>query len=709
MSTYRPSYRSDIAALLTLLVLLFTFTTPLASCSMAKSFEQYDKFCIIQDTETPTNEHWAHYLYTHLRHRCQLPELLTERNSPGANTLVVRINFDPDMGRSYRVDFSSSQLTLSAGNKDVMLWLCYQFISKVAESDRRFNATDLPPAAIEMDNTSGEMTFEFRGISSPSNNNEDLFGVAASHSVDYHWALWGHNLRKIIKQSNIKAGKDIYAEINGQRDTTQLCFSSKTLYSIIEDYIADQWGEGDANAPERFTIMPMDNRHACTCSLCTAAGNTADNATPAVTDMVVRLANRFPKQMFFTTAYITTRKRPTQKLPDNVGVLISAMDLPMTYDFKSSPEFSDFDSSIKAWQQLTSTIYIWDYARNFDDYLTPYPCLNILQQRILYYQQLGVKGILINGSEDKYSTLDDMQTATIQALLTNPELDIDKYTRTYLHRFYPKTADIIGDYYSQLEDKVKEQNIVLPYYGGIEDELAYIDINDFETFRTTLDSQAKQTTGDERTRLNKMLTALSFTSLEVMRLKDNPVSLEKAAEQLEILSGYESFADMQESKEALGSLETYIEQWKDDTQNAIPNPLLGTTIQAQDKEQNAQCGKLTDGRLGFYSDYHTCWVLSRQPWQLTLPPISKGSILSLSLLVAPAWHIWQPQQIEILQNNKVIATWTTPSTPTDKSTLFRSFVEININAADKTLPIIIKMEPVTMERATIACDEITVY
>ena len=85
------------------------------------------------------------------------------------------------------------------------------------------------------------------------------------------------------------------------------------------------------------------------------------------------------------------------------------------------------------------------------------------------------------------------------------------------------------------------------------------------------------------------------------------------------------------------------------------------------------------------------------------------SILSLSLLVAPAWLIWQPQQIEILQNNKVIATWTTPSTPTDKSTLLRSFVEINISAADKTLPIIIKMEPVTMERATIACDEIIVY
>ena len=709
MSIYKLSYPSNLAGLLA--ALFFSLLAmPLASCTAAKSFEQYDKFCIIQNTETPSNEHWAHYLYTHMDRRCQLPALLSERNTPGANTLVVKINFDPTMADSYQVDYTASEIILSAGTKELMLWLCYQFISKVAENDNRFNASDLPPASIEIDNIRGRMPFEFRGIASPGNSQEDLFGIAASHNVDYHWALWGHNLRKIIKRSSIKAGKDIYAEINGQRDTTQLCFSSQTLYNIIEDYIADQWGEGTANAPDRFTIMPMDNRHACTCSLCTAAGNTADNATPTVTDMVVRLANRFPKQMFFTTAYITTRKRPAQKLPDNVGVIISAMDLPMTYDFKSSPEFSDFDSSIKAWQQLTSTIYIWDYARNFDDYLTPYPCLNILQQRILYYQQLGVKGILINGSEEKYSTLDDMQTATIQALLTNPELDIDKYTRTYLHRFYPKTADIIGDYYSQLEDKVKEQNIVLPYYGGIEDELTYIDISDFETFRTTLDSQAKQTTGDERTRLNKMLTALSFTSLEVMRLKDNPVSLEKAAEQLEILSGYESFADMQESKEALGSLETYIEQWKDDTQNAIPNPLLGTTIKANDKELDAQCSKLTDGRMGFYTDYHTCWVVHKGQWQLTLPPHKSGSsTLTLSMLVAPAWHIWLPQQIQVTQGDKIIATWTTPSTPTDKSILYRKFVEIDISPADKNSPITLQMTPVNQERATIACDEITVY
>lgn len=685
---------------------------PLNSCSATKSFGEYEKFCIIQATESPANEHWAHYLYTHFSHRCELPELVTEQNAPGSNTLVVKVCLDSTLGKTYKIDVIHDEMQLSAGNKEVMLWLCYQFISKVAESDNRFRANDLPPAAIDMQNIIGEFPFEFRGISSPNNANEDLLGVTASHNVDYNWALWGHNLRKVVKLSGSSANPDIYAKVNGQKDTTQYCFSSKALYKIIENYIVDQWGEGEQGAPERFTIMPMDNRKVCTCHLCTAAGNTPTNATPAVTKMIEKVAKRFPKQQFFTSAYITTQQRPTHRLPDNVGVLISAMDLPMVYDFRQTNEFTDFDNSIKAWLKLTPNIYIWDYMRNFDDYLTPYPCLQIMQQRILYYKDLGVKGIFVNGSEEKFSTFDDMQTATLQALLSNPELDVKQYTETYLRRFYHKTAATIAEYYTRLEDKVKNENICLPYYGGIEEELQYIDPREFNEFRMTLDKQAKQTTGDERMRLNKMLTALSFTPLETMRLKDNPVSLEKATELLEILSGYESFKDMAESKEALGSLETYIEQWNDDAQNAPRDNLLihqPLTINNPLNEDSDAAAKLTDGKLGFYSDYHTCWVVSKAEWQINIPA-TQATTLKLSLLVAPAWRIWEPQQIELSQADKVLATWTGRDAPTDKTLLRRSFVELSLAEADKNKPLTLKMKPVSnRERATIACDEIMAF
>ncbi|MBO4593369.1 MAG: DUF4838 domain-containing protein [Bacteroidaceae bacterium] len=692
-------------------LLLWTCVVPLSSCSAGKTFDQYERFCILQSKETPDNERWAHYLYNQLNHRTDLPSIITERNAPGELTMMVRISFDPSLGNTYKIEFVADELILSAGNKDVMLWLCYQFISKLAEQDSRFSGSDLPPAAIEIETTTGEWPFEFRGISSPSNVGEDMLAITASHNVDSDWALWGHNINKVIKAiaedqpSMVK--EDIYAEVNGRRDSTQYCFSSQSLYKILEYYIADQWGEGSNDDYGRFTIMPMDNRKVCTCSKCLAAGNTADNATPAVTSLTERLAKRFPHQRFFTSAYASTRKRPDHQLPTNVGVLVSAMDIPMVYDFKSSTDFADFDANLKAWLKLTPEVYIWEYARNFDDYLTPYPCLSILQQRLQYYKELGVKGVFINGSEDKYSTFDDMQTAALQAMLTNPQLDLKQFVTTYFHRFYPKTGDILASYYTDLEEQVKNQNIELPYYGGIDEELRYIDADAFQTFCTTLDSKAKTTDREERFKLNKMLTGLSFTPLEIMRLRDNPVQIEKAAERLEILSGYEAFPDMAESKEALGSLETYIEQWNDDSQNAPKEDLLkAQSIKAIAGISDQEAAQLTDGRLGFYSDYHTCWVISRKEWQLQLPAQTQAKTLRLSLLVAPAWYLWEPEQIEVYQSGNLLSRWNTQSTPSDKRVCQRNFVDIDISNANPGIPLTIKMKPVNKERAAIACDEI---
>lgn len=721
MFTSRYTYRSKAEspklkvqssrgqAVMQLLMLFAILLVPLSSCSSPKNFGQYDQFCIIQSKETPQNEKWAHYLYSHIAKRCSLPELVTEKKLDKTTCLLVNISYDKNLKNKYRIDFTGNELTLSAGSDDVMLWLLYQFISCVAESDSRFEGTDLPPAAIDIDNTDGEFPFEFRGIYSPYNANEDTQAIAASHHVDFHWALWGHNLWKILGDN---PAPQVYATVNGKTDRSQYCFSSNALYDAIVSYIADQWGEGEKDAPARFTIMPMDNSLVCTCAHCKALGNTDTNATPAVTDMLCRLAKRFPNHLFFTSAYATTAKRPTQQLPANVGVLISAMDLPLIYDYKSAPEFADFDTSIKAWQKLTPQVYIWDYSRNFDDYFTPFPCLSIMQQRIRYYASLGVKGIFINGSGEDYSSFDDLQTCALQALLVNPELDLGHYIQTFFSRFYPKTAEILTEYYLGLEKKTTDSKVSLPYYGGISDAVNnYIDRANFNKFRLALDNAAKGANADERARLNKLLTALSFTSLEIMRLDEPKLPLAKGAELIDILNGYESFKDMVNYKEALGTVETYIEQWNDDAQNCPPNNLLcGKSISSATPlgDTREAIAQLTDGRLGFYTDYHTHWVIAPSQWTLTLPP-TNAKTLKLSLLLAPAWRIWLPAEIRVQQGNNTIATWKSTDPSKDKTLTERKIIEIDINKANNNQPIKLQLIPVNQPRATIGCDEIMAF
>lgn len=138
--------------------------------------------------------------------------------------------------------------------------------------------------------------------------------------------------------------------------------------------------------------MPMDNKLACTCDRCLKKGNTATNATPAVTDFVTRLAKEFPRHQFFTSAYHTTMQAPQTVLPDNVGVFVSSISLPMQVNFRKTNGYKEFLATVKAWQKKCLRIYVWDYERDFDDYLSPFPCLQALQSRLQLYRELGVKG-----------------------------------------------------------------------------------------------------------------------------------------------------------------------------------------------------------------------------------------------------------------------------------------------------------------------------
>ena len=162
-------------------------------------------------------------------------------------------------------------------------------------------------------------------------------------------------------------------------DHRQFCFSSEDLYTRLVAYILDNYGDGTVkNGPNkgqvhgsRFCIMPDDNNIVCQCEKCRQAGNTAQSATSAVVKLMQKVAERFPNHRFFTTSYLTTKNPPSMRMPENTGVLISAIDFPLSYGFESTSQAADFAAKIKKWRAVTPNIYVWDYMRNFDDYLTP--------------------------------------------------------------------------------------------------------------------------------------------------------------------------------------------------------------------------------------------------------------------------------------------------------------------------------------------------
>lgn len=404
--------------------------------------------------------------------------------------------------------------------------------------------------------TAGAQTvFEYRGIYSPTGAQDDVRRQYSTNHVDYDWDLWGHNLKKVVDND---ADAAVYATVHDTLCRSQFCFTSPKLYSTIVSFILDQYGEGNASYSAKICIMPQDNKIACTCADCRKMGNTDANATPAVTDMLCRLAQRFPRHQFFTSSYHSTRTAPDHALPANVGVIISAIDLPLRVDFTKTEGYKKFLATVEDWKKVSSKLYVWDYERNYEDYLSPFPCLTAMQSRLRLYRNLGIQGIFINGSGDDYSAFDDMQTVVLAQMMDNPDIDIDAHVAAFFRDAYPLTHELLTNYYLGLEHRTASTNHLLPLYGTMDEMVeSYLDADEFIAWRKQLDRASKGTQKPERTRLNYLLTALSYTQLQLMLLQGS-CDVDEQEEMLEILRGHAELKGMDYYSEAYGKIDDYI-------------------------------------------------------------------------------------------------------------------------------------------------------
>lgn len=501
----------------------------------------------------------------------------------------------------------------------------------------------------------GTAAFEYRGLYTPCNATPAQMAANGAHNPDYDWLIWGHNLRKTALADGVPA--EAQATVDGRKDPAQLCFSSEALYRAVETYILDNCGDEES---ARVAIAPDDYDTACTCDACRRAGNTPQNATPAVAQLTKRLAERFPQHRFFITAYLSTRQAPRDTLPPNTGVLVSAMELPMKADFNKGKKAKTFAKLVADWRKAVTHVYVWDYIRNFDDYLTPWPCLRLVQQRLRWYRGMGVDGIFLNGSGQSYAALDDVQTHTLACLLRDPEARVDTCVAGYLERHYPVAGRTLARHYLSWEDEVLRRWAVLPWYAGIGDAVkAWLEPDGFEDFMAEADRLKRKAEGDERRRLNRLLTALQYTRLELMRRPHADYDAARAAECLDLLAGHEAFADMTNYRESNGPLNVYRMEWRSlmAENAAAPDALQGVVPVFRSKPDGAytDASLLTDGRYALPTDYHTGWLISsarETVWQLPAGAVRSGAVVEVSFLCAPRWRIFLPDRVELWQDGR---------------------------------------------------------
>ena len=689
----------------------------LSGCRMQARTEMFPSkegyLITIGQDPTDRDTRWAKYLYEHLKKRANDDEMVAFGVSEKEMWHVI-IQIDPTAQEGFRISRKGADIKLTASDDRHMLWLQYQLIKKISKEDPRIDGSDLPPALLNLTDTCGTFAFDYQSIYSPAGLNSDYTGVMGLNNFDDSWGIWGHNLRKVLGDNTDK----VYATIHEKTDDSQLCFSSPEMYTQIEGYIVNNFGE---KGNSRFVIAPDDNPYACTCASCTALGNTEKNATPAVTELVLRLAQRFPKHFFFTTSYLSTQQATDKQLPANTGVMVSAIDFPLRRIDSKDAQEKKFAQQLENWKKVTKNIYIWDYINNFDDYLTPFPILKIAQQRLQFFKKNGASGIFLNGSGYSYSSFDEMRTFVLSALLINPEQVVDDLIRNYFNQEYPVSKKWLSDYYIDLENSAQSGKKLGLYAGIRESEGTYLNPEKFIKFYDEMGHFVSDAKGKERKKLHELQTALSFTRLEMGRdhsydtygyAKRNGKEIQtvpQARKWVTQLKEHKAFSGMEYYNESANEIDYYIKEWEQYilASDIKKDLFLGITPSSTPKTNKNSLKRLTDGTHGLPDNYHCGWIIFPQEEctiDLPVKEINESGTVYISFLNLPRHRIYAPQQIEVSRDGASYKKINlSPDDSVEKGEMVKAVVPVDLNGTEL---LSIKITGTKKPGAQIGMDEI---
>jgi len=642
---------------------------------LAEEFDFANKRMQIVSNGDKNSATSADYFYNHLnkrlKHNADLQVFRTDQITTNNTGITIYMEIVSDLNCDYEIVNTTNRLSIFAKNTAVLKWLSYMLIDKLS-SYHDVYVEDLFPNYVDF--SSGQFTFAFsyREPHFNPNMNQEVSSLLLTNNVDRDWGLWGHNLSKLLKGTTKNT---VYALVNGERDRDQFCFSNEDLYATIKEYIIANYGKSNRESL-RFMIAPQDNKKVCTCDSCVALGNKKGDATASVVYLLNKLADEFADDFFYTIAYHTTMSPPKDKMSKNTGVFLSTIDLSKAAVLNTrSNNVGQFVDLISNWKQKAPEVYLWDYVSNFDDYLTPYPVLLRAQNQFLFFKELGVKGLFLNGSGYDYSPFDDVKTYVLSALMINPKMSVEELVDKFYKRFYPTSAQILSDYLLALEKESFRKNNDLVIYSSFQNAMnTHFDSNSFERFYADLQAVYKDSLGEERERLKKMIGALSYVKLQLYYHKGNIENgfLKKIDDQVEVTSlSDNSYLDLQEAlasglekyKEESGRLDAFLTEWNIFRQKRMP---LNKVVTVQVKGLSSgefldQAFLLYDNKEGFKTDFNQGWFITGENIQLDCKiegVKSKRAKLNMRFLINKRHRMLAPERIEVVSDGQVLATLT---------------------------------------------------
>jgi hypothetical protein len=621
-----------------------------------------------------------------------------------ADTLIIRATTEQNL------EFAVQQFALKFLNY-------YPFEDRVSEQKKKLAEVRIPKNYTE----TFKPTFEYREPYFLENYKDNLKSAYKTHSLDQQWLIWGHNIRK-----HISITSDMMAEIEGMKNEEQLCFSSPQLLKSIEEVLPKLISE-NPNA-SKVMLMPDDNALSCTCSRCTALGNSKTNASPAVFSAVNRLAKKFPKQQFFSTAYVSTHQPPSFSLEPNAGVMISTMNFPKGIVLENHQKKQEICEYFNSWKAISKHIYLWDYVVHFDHYMHSYPTVLSTQKNLVWFSSLGVNGVFLHGNDESIAAFSDVKHFVYSQLLLNPNLDATHLITVYFNHFYPQAAEVLIEYYLTIENKNLSSTIPLDIYGGWFPSMRkYADVAALQKTYDALKSFLPKASLQEKERIEALLLSFSYQLLEYRRLlgfqpegiASFDVKTQKATLRKNLASTLEHFFNLAKSKkievisESKFTTSDYYRWWRSEILLKIhQNRLYDAKIEVLSKldEDYNKPQFLNDGAIGLFEYTNNLLIQTIEPLEVVFDGVNlKGAqFFEISTLDNSRHRIFAPDFVKVVIGDKEYIAKESKRISTSDNKVSKVYYQVAIADANEK-KVVVSLHPKSQfSKFGMAVDEIII-
>lgn len=226
-----------------------------------------------------------------------------------------------------------------------------------------------------------------------------------------------------------------------------------------------------------------------------------------------KLQDAFPNETHYVLVLLPPHsfQVPRQLAPHpNVRVMLSTdtCDFACPITSRTSIPNKAFADVIEGWRKLGATVYVYDFLTNINDPQLPFPCLETLPSKILFYAQKQVDGVYFAGLPGDYDAGVDMLSLklyTVSRLLFNPDMDCESIENAFFKAYYGTASEAVEQYLNVLNSALRGSGIPLT----IRDDCSWISDSTLEEAENVIQSVLATNLSDEiRHRVEMLLVGV---------------------------------------------------------------------------------------------------------------------------------------------------------------------------------------------------------